>query len=309
MALRLVATGPAVMSELRSAIGVSGSYELHTWAEHQEAQTREYPSVVTAPKSIDNSRHLRMIDSVAGFLATLHPRSTWLTVGDGHFGADAMRLGRYNIQVHASSLTDATLRESEQKGWIPQASAQNAEALTFPDSAFDFVLCKEAYHHFPRPPIAFYEMLRVARIALVLIEPQRQPASPLGFLRTAFKRATGRVVEAAYEPCGNYIFRLSVSELMEMAKACDLPLVAYRGYNDFYHPRLFRKNVASFGEKVVFRAGILVQNILCRLRLMPYGGVSCAVFKKEPAQDVVRSLKATGIRVVRLPRNPYLTAS
>jgi hypothetical protein len=96
---------------------------------------------------------------------------------------------------------------------------------------------------------------------------------------------------------------------MEMAKACDLPLVAYRGHNDFFHPRFFRKNVASIGEKAVFWAGILVQNILCRLRLMPYGGVSCAVFKKEPPRDVVRSLEATGIRVVRLPRNPYLTAS
>ncbi len=301
--------GGTAMADVRTGPGVNVSYELHARAEQQEARASKQPSVVTAPMSIDNLRHLRMIDSVAGVLAALHPRSTWLTVGDGHYGADAMRLSRYDIDIHASSLTDATLRESEQKGWISQASAQNAESLTFPDSSFDFVVCKEAYHHFPRPPIAFYEMLRVARVAVVLIEPQRQPASPLGFLRNAFKRATGRTIEASYERCGNYIFRLNVSELSEMAKACDLPLVAYRGHNDFYHPRLFGKRVASIGERAVFWAGILVQNSLCRLRLMPYGGVSCAVFKKEPAGDVVRSLQASGIRVVRLPRNPYLTTS
>jgi SAM-dependent methyltransferase len=291
-----------------SSSGVHSSYELHTLAERKEAESREFPSVVTAPQSIDNLRHLRMIDSLGGLLAGLYHRSTWLTVGDGHYGADAIRLLRYDIQVHASSLTDATLRESQSKGWITDASAQNAEALDFADSTFDFVLCKEAYHHFPRPAIAFYEMLRVARTAVILIEPQRRHVSPLGFLRDAFKRLTGRAVEAAYEPCGNYIFRLCIDEVSEMARACDLPVVAYRGHNDFYHPRLFRKPVASVGEKAIFWSGILLQNLLCRLRLMPYGGVSCAVFKQEPPRQVVASLRARGVHVMALPRNPYLAA-
>lgn len=39
------------------------------------------------------------------------------------------------------------------------------------DDAFDYVLCKDSYHHMPRPMIALYQMLRVARRAVVLIEP------------------------------------------------------------------------------------------------------------------------------------------
>jgi 2-polyprenyl-3-methyl-5-hydroxy-6-metoxy-1,4-benzoquinol methylase len=283
-------------------------YDLHQCAEEAEASGHYLPSVVTAPHSIDNLRHVRLLRMVAGRLAAAYPESSWLSVGDGHYGADAIRMAAQGVRVHASSLTDATLRISHQNGWIVEYSAQNAERMDLPDSSYDFVLCKEAYHHLPRPPIAFYEMLRVAKTAVVLIEPNRRSPTLLGFVRTAFKLATGRSIMAEYEPSGNYIFRLSVPELIEMARALDLPAVAWTHYNDFYHPRWFNEPRASMFERYLFRVGLVVQDTLCGLRLMSPGGVACAVFKTPPSSDLIRRLRSQNIRVRLLRRNPYLTA-
>lgn len=285
------------------------SYAFHERAEAAEAASLQYPTAVTAAASIDNHRHVRMIGMLAGELALAYPASSWLTVGDGHYGSDAIRMSTYGVRVHASSLTAATLAISHERGWISEFSAQNAESLGFPDASFDFVLCKEAYHHLPRPAVALYEMLRVARVAVVLIEPNRRPVTPLGFLRTLVKRATGRAVMAEYEPSGNYIFRLGLPEIVEMSRALDLPAVAWRYYNDFYHPGLFHRPEATAAEWAVFRAGIFAQDMLCRMRLLPFGGVSCAVFKEEPTAEVAAKLRRCGIRLRRLPRNPYLAAT
>jgi len=292
---------------MKSAI--EASYAVHERAEAAEAEELRFPTAVTAPASIDNHRHFRMIGMLAGELAAAYPGSSWLTVGDGHYGSDAIRLARYGVRVHASSLTAATLAISHHRGWISEFSVQNAERLDLPDSSFDFVLCKEAYHHLPRPAVALYEMLRVARVAVVLIEPNRRPATPLGFLRTLVKWATGRAVMAEYEPSGNYIFRLSLPEITEMGRALDLPAVGWRYFNDFYHPGFSRGPAANATTWAIFRVGIFVQDILCRLRLMPFGGLTCAVFKTAPEGELEAGLKRRGIRLVWLPRNPYLTAS
>jgi SAM-dependent methyltransferase len=47
----------------------------------------------------------------------------------------------------------------------------NGEALPYPSQSFDLVLSKEVLHHFARPVLGLYEMLRVCRHRAVLIEP------------------------------------------------------------------------------------------------------------------------------------------
>jgi len=297
----------AVENQLVSA-SPETSYSLQRQAEAREAADSRLPSVVAAPGSIDNIRHVRMLEMLAVPLAKLSPGRSWLTIGDGHYGSDAIRLGKYGIEVHATSLTDATLQESQKRGWIASYSAQNAEALEFTDNSFDYVLCKEAYHHFPRPPIALYEMLRVARIAVVLIEPHARTVSPLGFLRSLVKRLTGRVVMSEYEPSGNYIYRLRLTEITDQARALDLPAIAYRYYNDFFHPRFFRRPSATNAERILFSIGLGIQNLLSRLYLMPAGGITCAVFKEPPSPELATGLRSLGIKLENLPRNPYIAA-
>lgn len=287
-------------------LSAAKSYSLHQLRESSEATEQRYPSAVTAVESIDNLRHVRMIGMLAGVLAGNDPSGTWVTIGDGHFGSDAIRLKTYGVAVHATSLTDSTLRASRDHGWIDGYSSQNAEDIQLDDEAYDYVLCKESYHHFPRPPIALYEMLRVARKAVVLIEPSRRRWTPLGFLRTLVKRCTGRELMDEYEPSGNYVYRLSFGEMIELARAFDLPVVAYRFFNDFYHPRLFRDTRARWRERFLFRLGVGIQDLLCRAGLMPFGGISCALFKADLPEAEVERLRRLGITVCRLGRNPYL---
>ena len=75
-------------------------------------------------------------------------------------------------KVHCSDISDKLLRIGNNKGFINEFSAQNAESLKFLDNSFDYVLCKEAFHHFPRPFIALHEMFRVSQKGVVLIEPR-----------------------------------------------------------------------------------------------------------------------------------------
>ena len=288
-------------------LSAAKSYSLHQVRESAEATEQRYPSAVTAVDSIDNLRHVRMIGMLAGVLAADDPSGTWMTIGDGHFGSDAIRLKAYGVTVHATSLTDSTLSVSRDNGWIDGYSSQNAEDIQLDDEAYDYVLCKESYHHFPRPPIALYEMLRIARKAVVLIEPSRRRWTPLGFLRRLVKRCTGRELMDEYEPSGNYVYRLSLAEIIELARALDLPVVACRFFNDFYHPRLFRDTRAGWRERFLCHLGVGLQDLLCRTGLMPFGGIACALFKTDVPDAEVETLRRAGITVYQLDRNPYLT--
>jgi SAM-dependent methyltransferase len=72
----------------------------------------------------------------------------------------------------------------------------NTESLDLPDNSYDLVLVQDGLHHLSRPVLGFTEMLRVARNAIVVIEPH------LGFV--------GRLLGTTWEQQGdaiNYVFR------------------------------------------------------------------------------------------------------
>jgi SAM-dependent methyltransferase len=150
--------------------GVFDAYKRQAISEQQ----MEMPSRYSQPESIDNWRHTRMLDLTKPIWRAF-PASTWMTIGDGRYGSDAAYLRSQGVDVLATSLTDDKLKYAHERGYIGAFQAENAEQLSLPDNSIDFVLCKESYHHFPRPPIALYEMLRVARLAVVLIEPLDNP--------------------------------------------------------------------------------------------------------------------------------------
>ena len=65
----------------------------------------------------------------------------------------------------------------------------DAEALPFPDDAFDLVTCRLAFHHFPHPDTAVHEFARVLR-----------PGGVLGFAdNIAVEDATGAAFYNEYE--------------------------------------------------------------------------------------------------------------
>lgn len=274
--------------------------------ERQRTHGREMglPSCYSAPDSVDNWRHERMRAHLLPLLQSC-PQSSWLTVGDGSYGSDAHYLRRHHAQVTASSLVTDQLHEAQRRGYIGDYLRINAERIELPDRSFDFVLCKEAYHHFPRPPIAMYEMLRVARKAVVLIEPQEQRRW-LDGLRSFAKRALRGDNAGEYEPAGNYIYRISVREVEKLMLALGAQTLAFRRFNDFYVERLAEADrLRAPWALAATRSGLAVQDLLCRLSAMGWGLCCCVLFKDDCEPAVASALQHAGFTVLNLPRNPF----
>jgi len=263
------------------------------------------PSRYTQPGSIDNWRHTRMLDLTRPIWESF-PESQWITVGDGRYGSDAAYLHSHGVKVIASSLTDDKLKHAHERGYIPAFQAENAEHISLPDNAVDFVLCKEAYHHFPRPPIALYEMLRVAHIGVVLIEPLDNPKL-LDGVKRLLKRAIRGDREMQFEPSGNFLYRLNVRELGKLMTAMGGEDMAFKGINDFFHARLGGHPARGFNiGYVVTRLGIATQNVLSRLGLLGYGLGCVVVFKPGVGEEILAPLRQSGFVYIELPKNPYV---
>ncbi len=94
-------------------------------------------------------------DRIMSFIKPLvRPEFNWLTVGDGNYGSEASWILRNGGRAHASDYSTPLLEVAAKNGIIQDFSQQNAEDLAFDDESFDFVLIKEALHHFPRPWLA-----------------------------------------------------------------------------------------------------------------------------------------------------------
>jgi len=281
----------------------------HSYARHavSEQQT-SMPSCYLEPGSVDNWRHQRMLELTRSIWRLL-PKSKWITVGDGRYGSDANFLYANGIDVIATSLTDEHLKYAKDKGFIPAFCAENAERISMEDNSVDFVLCKEAYHHFPRPPIALYEMLRVARIAVVLIEPIDNPRL-LDGLKQIIKRVLRGDREIQFETSGNFLYRLNLRELEKLMTAMGAEDVLFKGINDFFHPRLskYKKNEFNLGF-VLTKFGIFLQNVFSRLGLLGYGLACVVVFKQGAGSEIIACLKGSGFTHVELPKNPYVNSA
>lgn len=273
-----------------------------------EVSAERVPSLIGQPDTIDAWRHERML-RLAQPLINVQPDAAWLTIGDG--GADAWMLRQMGArQVTASSISDARLRTLASRGHLPdiEIRAINAERIDLPDRAIGFILCKEAFHHFPRAPIAFYEFMRVAHSGVLLIEPADFGfARPFDVLRTVSKLVLRRrpPVYELFEPVGNYIYRLSPREVGRMLTAMQVPWFAVRRFNDFSTRHLVNKRRDDVLPRAVFEAGLAVQNGLAAVGLMNPG--FCAVFVPTGAtgDDTRRALSDARFDIVETPRNPY----
>ena len=266
------------------------------------------PSFFTAPDSIDCWRHTRMLASCKPLVDAM-PQARWMTIGDGRYGSDAAYLHSIGANVVATSLTDEKLREGQARGFIDKFGIENAEALSCADGAFDFVLCKEAYHHLPRPPIALYEMLRAATTGVVLIEPYDNPKL-LDAAKRGLKRLLRGDTEFNFEPSGNYLYRVNLKEMGQLMCAMGNHTIALRGINDFFHPKL--SSARASGNNLAFlttRAGVAVQDVCARSGLLGYGLCCMILFNGTPGAALQRALTAAGFDMIGLPQNPYLAAA
>lgn len=290
------------------------SHENHykNYLEGEESQRRAGSWKRT--DTVDAWCRLRIISSVDPILQAF-PDARWVTVGDGRYGSDAHYLESQGIDVLATDISDVLLTAGLRDGFIHKAQRENAEALSLETDQFDFALCKDSLHHFPRPYTAIYEMLRVAKQGIFLIEPNdelyltRIPEIVYKALKESIFRIFGRRSQPhQYEVVGNYIYGFSRREIEKIALGLNFPTVAFRALNNYYIDGVEDELLASKGplyRKVRFM--IAWRNLLSFLRLKPSSILVAFIAKHELSPELEQSLFVAGYEIRRLPRNPYLT--
>ena len=239
---------------LRVEIPVENRYkqEFDQWIEYlSDDEKKRLSDTWLKDNTVDAWRHARMYSCLDPVLDAC-PDSNWLTVGDGRYGNDSHYILEKGNDAVASDISDALLKLAAENMYIEDFFAANAENLPFAHESFDFVFCKESLHHFPRPMIALYEMLRVAKRGVVLIEPKEGPSlqsgrdilksilkfllSKLGLSSIMKTRYSGIFAgyTNAWEPVGNYVYKVSEREIEKVAMGMECPVCAFKGLNDYY---------------------------------------------------------------------------
>lgn len=274
-----------------------------------EGEGDKVPSVIAMPESIDAWRHLRMYEPL---VPLAEKDSSWLTIGDS--GADAHWLqSRGATQILASSIADRQLRRLQDLGHLRNVSitALNAESIALDDEAYDFVLCKEAFHHFARPMVGLYEMLRVARQGVILLaEPNGNDRKrPLDIVKSWIKRFLRRGTELAndrFESSGNFIYGPALHEVWKAAAALQYRHLYFLYLNDFFHAETAARPMSDGRARRITRFAIGVQDLAAQLRLMSWGSVTILLLKQEPTTEQAERLAKAGFRPCDVPRNPYI---
>lgn len=180
----------------------------------------------------------------------------------------------------------------------------------FKNEAFDYVFCKESYHHFPRPMIALYEMLRVARKAVILVEPCDNRYSIASNAIYFIKKIIGmkkHFNQGAYEESGNYVYSISKREIEKVALGLNLNAVTFKGLNDCYIKGCeFEK--MSWLNKVYrkIRINIFLEDVISRFLLMRPSMLMAVLFKAPLDGEIDSHLKNRGWQVIKFPGNPYM---
>lgn len=273
----------------------------------------------------DYWRHNRMYEIVDCLKSDLN--ASWLTVGDGRWGLDSLRIRKRGFQdVMPTDICETLLKEAKTRGYIKTYSIENAEKLSFEDNAFDYVFCKESFHHFPRPYIALYEMLRVARKGVILVEPNDDPVPAtvsfnkfLKYKAKSFLSRHGLCQEPAfwgtpyfyfggYEDSGNFVYSLSKREMEKVCNGLNYSQLVWKGLNDHYIKGCeFEK--ADKDSSPMFKEiynTIAKQDEKCKQGKGVYSIIMIGLFKDYLDESIQREFKNHGFVVKNLEKNPHI---
>lgn len=298
-------------SEKRSHESHSEWYEVQYATQEAKNKAIELWEYDNANQTINNWIHKRQLELTNPFVSE---RKSWLTVGDG-YGFDANHFFKKGLDVTATDIAGTFLPLVKSKGLIEKYAVENVERLSFDDNSFDYVFCKEAYHHFPRPYLGVYEMLRVAREAIILVEPH-DPISKMPFLlalRNIFDRFDTKALQKywknrySFETVGNYVFKLSEREMDKLANGMGLPAVAFKGINNnYYHPSYGQEKADDSSPAFrKIKRKLALHDLLVKASLMPSQILCAVIFKKLPSEQVMKAMQADGFQVHIFPPNPY----
>ena len=244
-------------------------------------------------------------------------KKSWLTIGD-YNGLEANYLLQRNQNVIASDLSDAMLKEAKSEGLIREYSKQNVERLTYDDNSFDYVVCKEAFHHFPRAYLGLYEMIRVSTTAAILITEPIDILSKMSLL-VLIKNICDKIDPLfinrfwknrfSWETVGNYVFKVSEREIEKIAMGMGLPYIAFKRYDNFKsHEKIEGMYDVPINQKLYkkIKLKLAMRSLISSLGIIPHGSLCCVIFKEQPGETVVQGMNDLGFITLQLPENPYL---
>lgn len=261
--------------------------------------------------TIDNWRHNRMYAFLKK-IVEFDKNFKWLTVGDGRFGSDAMKLIEYGAtNVLCTDLDDYLIKYSAKKKEINNYKKENAENLSFSDNEFDFVLCKESYHHFPRPMLALTEMFRVTKVGVILIEPRdlQIDRSLLSLVNKTVNLFKKRNDGHFFEEVGNYVYTTSERELEKFMLGIHHNTIAFSGINDHYSKisghEIENLNLQMKLKFLRLKTIIAFKNLLNLLNIRKTNLLKAILFKNNLNEDLKFILQKEGFQFKILPKNPY----
>jgi ubiquinone/menaquinone biosynthesis C-methylase UbiE len=259
--------------------------------------------------TVNDWRHLRMLEFTACFKDM---DLTWLTIGD-HYGHDALLIKDHgNQHVTPSSLNTSQLLNAQKLGLIDNFLCINAEKIELADNSFDYVVCKEALHHMPRPYMAIYEMLRVARKGFCFIEPSDPlidwspgPQNTLSrkiidnsivgksiqYLDPKGQEIYSKFLDWWEDGAFNYVYTMSKREVSKISQGLGIPSYATFGFNDIYREewssQVFEEESDGYKNTI---EQITLHDQLCSISGMPQNYVTGILFKETPPPSIIQNL-------------------
>lgn len=195
---------------------------------HRTHESREgYWSGAFDSAHDDTKRHFEMLKTALPVLKNINPKSI-LTIGDNR-GRDA-HFFKSTLGCHstASDLDISKLLPAKNDGYISDCLVVDVENIPLEDNSVDVVIAKESFHHWPRPMMGFYEMLRVAKFGIILIEPNDC------FNGQVSPQLTTDGYADHYEDVGNYKYQISVREILKSCWSLYIDRAFVKGFNDPY---------------------------------------------------------------------------
>jgi len=265
-------------------------------------------------KNKDCADYLLNIRTLEILKPLLAERNTWLTIGDWN-GFEAQYFKEHNQIVTASDISDVFLKEAKADGFIEEYRKENVECINLNEDIIDYVSCREAFHHFPRAYLGIYEMLRVAKKGIILIEPldvhNKMPL--LLLLKNICDLFNPYLISViwknrfSWETVGNYVFKISEREIEKIAMGIGLPCIAFKGINVLKNIKENTSTVpTNFKILNQLKLKLKIWDFFCKIRLIPYSMLCSIMFKEMPDEEVLKNLKIEGYIVIKLPDNPYL---
>lgn len=202
---------------------------------------------------------------------TRHSSILVMCAGEGGDGTYLCDLGYRNVTVSDIShvaVDEALRRDIRLKGLV-----LNAQQAEISDCSYDVVMIQDGLHHLQNPVAGFTEMLRIARIAVIFLEPHDSFFS--SFLGTQWEGDVGFI---------NYVFRWN-------KKLCTKVTFSYLGPDSFtdYSYAFWHHNIYMERASKIFGGGLLAKHILLITKFfldLFLGEIGnqfcCLIVKKQP---------------------------